>query len=75
MAQLADLEARLASVETALAAAQSGQSYSIGGRSLSRQPLEDLRAERTRLIRAIKATRAALEGAKQPDEVIASWYR
>lgn len=74
-ADIAKLRQELDDVEAALSAARSGSSYSIGGRTLTRQGLAELRDERTRLIRDIRSSEAALEGARNPGAVVATWGR
>ena len=74
-ADIADLRRQLDEVETAISAARSGSSYSIGGRTLTRQNLAELRDERTRLIRDIRSSEAVLEGARNPGAVVATWGR
>ena len=70
---IASLRAKLEDVEQAIAAARAGSSYSIGGRSVTRQALEDLNTERSRLRREIKRTAAYLEGVRDPSVAIATW--
>lgn len=72
--QLSDLQARIDDIETKLAAAGGSSGYSIGGRSLTRQALTDLRDERTRLVREWRQVKAVLEGARSPGEAVAAWY-
>ncbi len=67
------LRARLSAVEDAIAAAQGGLSYSLGGRSVSRQDLESLRSERTRLMREIKRAQASEAGVRNPSSAVATW--
>lgn len=67
------LRDRLASVEAAIEAARTAASYSIGGRTLARQELANLQSERTRLMRDIKRTQAALEGVRSPGAAVATW--
>lgn len=67
------LRDQLSDVEAALKAARSGSSYSIGGRTLTRQDLGSLESERTRLMRDIKRTQSALEGVRNPSSAIATW--
>lgn len=69
---LAQLRNDLTDLETAIKAARTGASYSIGGRTLTRQSLSDLESQRTRLIRDIRRTEAVLEGARDPGVEIAS---
>ena len=70
---VASLRAKLADIDAAIDAAGAGQSYSIGGRTLTRQSLPELRDERSRLIRDIKRTESALEGVRNPSSAIATW--
>lgn len=69
---LADLQQQLRDLDTAIKAARTGSSYSIGGRTLTRQDLGELDNERTRLVRRIRQTEAVLEGAREPGVAIAS---
>ena len=71
--QLAELRDQLRTVELAIDAASSGQSYSIGGRTLTRQNLPELRDQQTKLQRDIKRTESALEGVRDPSVAIATW--
>ena len=71
--QLAELRDQLRTVELAIDAASSGQSYSIGGRTLTRQNLPELRDQQTKLQRDIKRTESALEGVRDPSTAIATW--
>lgn len=67
------LRMRLRDIEEALSAAASGSSYSIGGRTLTRQTFDDLRSERTRLMREIKRSQAAAAGVENPSSAVATW--
>lgn len=71
--QLAELREQLRNVELAIDAAASGQSYSIGGRTLTRQNLPELRDQQTKLQRDIKRTESVLEGVRDPSVAIATW--
>ena len=70
---VSELRNRLAEVDAAISAARTGQSYSIGNRTLTRQDLPNLRAERTQIARDLKRTEAALEGVRDPNVAIATW--
>ena len=71
---VAALRQQLADIDEAIAAARRGASWSIEGTTYTRQDLPALRDERTRVMRELRATRAALEGAKSPGIAIASWH-
>lgn len=72
---VSDLRHQLEQVDKALEAARQGESYSVDGTSFTRQSLEALRDERTRIVRSLRQVEAALEGARNPGVQIASWYR
>ena len=73
LTQIGTLRARIADLDVAIKAAYTGQSYSLGGRTLTRQDLPALRDERTLLIRNLKQAQAIAEGATTPGVTIASW--
>lgn len=73
--QLSDLDERIDEIDRAIQAAVSGASYSIGGRTLTRQNIPELRDERTRLVRERKQVLAVRDGATSPGVAVASWYR
>ena len=70
-----DLRAQLRELDAAIRAAYSGSSYSIGGRTLTRQDLPTLRAERAVVIRDLRTIAAVNKGAASPGQEIATWYR
>ena len=72
-ADINSLRIKLETVEKAIEAAATGSSYSIGGRTLTRQNIPELRDERTRLMREIKRTQSALEGVRNPSSAVATW--
>ena len=75
LVQVAELRARIDELEKARAAAITGSSYSIGGRTLTRQDLAEIDNEHTRLVRQLKRVESVLEGARDPSAGIASWHR
>lgn len=70
---VATLRAKLDDVEDAIAAARGGSSYSLGGRTLTRQSLDELRTEQSKLRRDLKRTQSYLEGVRDPSTAIATW--
>ena len=52
----AEIQAEIVKVDAALSVALDASSYSVGGRSLSRQEIDQLRNRRTELVRMLKAT-------------------
>lgn len=73
LVHVSDLRNRLEEIDNAISAASSGSSYSIGNRTLTRQDLTQLHAERTRVARDLKRTEAALEGVRNPNSAIATY--
>ena len=73
LVNLSELRDRLREVDAAIEAAGSGSSYSIGNRTLTRQDLTQLHAERTRLVRDIKRTESSLEGVRDPSCAVATY--
>ena len=71
---ISQLRLDLEELDNAIRAARSGQSYSIAGRTLTRQDLDVLDHERTRLLRRIKQTESVLQGARAPGTAVASWH-
>ena len=72
---VAQLEADLAELEAAMRAARTGSSYSLGGETVTRQELDALDRERTRLVRRLTSARRVLEGARSPSVSIANFLR
>lgn len=73
MAQtLAEVQARIVEVKTALSAAYNAASYSIGDRQLTRQRVKDLRAELQLLERQEAALQAQANGSNKPAS-LACW--
>jgi len=70
---LAQAQASLAQWQTALEHASTGASYSIGGRTLTRQDVTAIRAEIQRWHNTINAIRARLNGAVRPMGAVASF--
>ena len=73
--QLGDLQNELGEIRAAIRAALTGSSYSIGGRTLTRQDLRELRSHETKLVRDIRSLEAVMKGAESPGEAVATWYR
>lgn len=70
-----ELRAHLDELNKAIRACLTGQSYSIGGRTLTRVDLPTLRNERTRVVRDLRTLEAVNKGASSPGEATATWYR
>lgn len=64
--QIGDVRAEIELWLKARAALASGQSYSIGGRTLTRQDLETVNSMLTQLDRTLKALEAAAAGQVRP---------
>ena len=73
--QIAELTAAIAEIDKAILATAGGSSYSIGGRSLTRQDVDSLRSQRSQYVRELKQARAVLEGASDPGTAVAVFYR
>lgn len=72
---VAELTESIRQIDAAITAASAGSSYSIGGRTLTRQDLDGLRAQRAQYVRELKQARAVLQGAKEPGTATAVFYR
>lgn len=73
LVNLSALRDKLREIDAAIDAAGSGASYSIGNRTLTRQNLSELHAERTRIARDLKRTESVLEGVRNPSSAVATW--
>lgn len=70
---LHQLRADLAELDEAIRAASTGSSYSIGNRTLTRQDLDALNRQRTRLLRRITETERVLQGSRTPWASVATF--
>lgn len=73
MSSLANSVAALAEWEAAHSAASQGLSYSIGGRTLTRENSAEIRANITYYSREVKRYKAKAAGSKRGGFSLASW--